>query len=160
VTEDIGMKIRVKFGKNPYNNRFTCGHCRKPFERGGFFLRLEHGGQVVDIPVCPRCFESGDLLEGMIDLSAGKPFQLQHIKLIQGKLLRLFIRFIRCQAASLRCFIAARHGVKTVYFSATIKDVLFHSLRDGQALRMAIRLLSWRPVARISGWKICAGWPT
>ena len=63
------MKIRVKFGKNPYSNNFICGHCREPFELGGFFIRLEHGGQVVDIPVCPRCWESGDLLEGMIDLS-------------------------------------------------------------------------------------------
>jgi len=69
VTEGIGMKIRVKFGKNPYSNNFICGHCREPFERGGFFIRFEHGGQVVDIPVCPRCFESGDLFEGMIDLS-------------------------------------------------------------------------------------------
>jgi hypothetical protein len=64
------MKIRVKFGLNPYDNSFICGRCREPFERGGLFVRLEHGGNVVDIPVCSRCVESGGLFEGVIDLSA------------------------------------------------------------------------------------------
>jgi hypothetical protein len=63
------MKIRVKFGKNPYSNSFTCGHCREPFERGGFILRIEYDGKLVDIPVCPRCFDVGYLYEGFIDLS-------------------------------------------------------------------------------------------
>ena len=154
------MQIRVKFGKNPYSNQFICSHCGREFSGGGFFLRIEYRGNLVDIPICPACFDEGTLYEGMVDLTGGKPAQLQHIKLIQGKLSRFLILFIRCQAASLSCIIAARPGVKTVYIFATIRDVLFHSLRDGQALRMAIRLLSWRPVARISGWKICAGWPT
>ena len=63
------MKIRVKFGKNPYSNKFTCGHCREPFERGGFILRLEYHGNVVDIPVCPECYEKRDLFESVVDLS-------------------------------------------------------------------------------------------
>ena len=63
------MKIRVKFGKNPYSNSFTCGHCREPFERGGFILRLEYQDNVVDIPVCQRCYEADTLFEGCIDLS-------------------------------------------------------------------------------------------
>jgi len=70
MTEGQDMKIRVKFGKNPYSNRFTCGHCREPFERGGFILRIEHDGKLIDIPVCSRCFETSALFEGMIDLSA------------------------------------------------------------------------------------------
>jgi len=64
------MKIRVKFGKNPYSNRFTCGYCREPFERGGFILRIEHGGKLVDIPVCPACYDTGTLFESLVDLSA------------------------------------------------------------------------------------------
>ena len=64
------MKIRVKFGMNPYDNIFICGRCREPFERGGFFIRFEHDGHVVDIPVCARCCAAGDLFEGLIDLSA------------------------------------------------------------------------------------------
>ena len=63
------MKIRVKFGMNPYGNDFTCAACRRSFNTGGFFLRLEHDGNVVDIPVCSGCYEKGDLFEGMIDLS-------------------------------------------------------------------------------------------
>ncbi len=46
------MKIRVKFGRNPYSNRFACSHCRREFESGGFFLRFEHEEIIVDIPVC------------------------------------------------------------------------------------------------------------
>lgn len=61
--------IRVKFGKNPYSQTFKCGHCRDEFEKSGFFLRLEYDGKVIDIPICERCFESGDMVEGMIDLT-------------------------------------------------------------------------------------------
>lgn len=55
------MKIRVKFGKNPYGNDFTCAACRRSFSTGGFFLRLECRGNVVDIPVCRGCYDAGDL---------------------------------------------------------------------------------------------------
>ena len=64
------MKIRVKFGKNPYGNNFTCAFCGRSFDAGGFYMRLEYCGNVVDIPICSQCFEAGDLFEGMIDLSA------------------------------------------------------------------------------------------
>jgi len=64
------MKIRVKFGKNPYGNRFTCSFCGSAFESGGFYLRLEYRGNIVDIPICPRCYETNALYEGMIDLTA------------------------------------------------------------------------------------------
>ena len=64
------MKIRLKFGKNPYSNLFTCSFCRREFDAGGFFLRLEHDGNIIDAPVCRDCFESGDSYEAMIDLSA------------------------------------------------------------------------------------------
>jgi len=63
------MKIRVKFGMNPYSNNFTCASCGKSFNSGGFILRLEHAGTVVDIPVCAGCFDAGDLFESMVDLS-------------------------------------------------------------------------------------------
>lgn len=64
------MKIRVKFGKNPYSNQFTCSHCGRKFGGGGLFLRIEHSGTVVDIPLCAACVEETALYEGMIDLSA------------------------------------------------------------------------------------------
>ncbi|MFC1474804.1 hypothetical protein ACFLQK_02055 [bacterium] len=64
------MKIRLKFGKNPYSNRFTCSFCGNEFESGGFFLRIEYRGSIVDIPICPQCYDSGTLYEGMIDLTA------------------------------------------------------------------------------------------
>ncbi len=63
------MKIRVKLGKNLYSNRFTCSFCRREFETGGFFLRIEHDGNIVDVPICNMCFESGDTFEGLVDLS-------------------------------------------------------------------------------------------
>jgi len=63
------MKIRLKFGKNPYSNRFTCSYCRREFEAGGFFLRIEHKENIVDVPICQICFETGDSYESMIDLS-------------------------------------------------------------------------------------------
>ncbi len=63
------MKIRVKFGKTPYGNNFTCAFCGRSFDTNGFYMRLEYCGKVVDIPICSQCFETGDLFEGMIDLS-------------------------------------------------------------------------------------------
>jgi len=63
------MKIRLKFGKNPYANRFTCSRCRREFEAGGFLLRIEHAETIVDVPICDVCFETGSLYESMIDLS-------------------------------------------------------------------------------------------
>jgi len=32
------MKIRVKFGKNPYGNNFTCALCRCSFDANGFYM--------------------------------------------------------------------------------------------------------------------------
>jgi len=63
------MKIRVKFGMNPYSNRFICSFCGSAFESGGFILRLEHAGILVDIPVCVECYGTGDLFESVVDLS-------------------------------------------------------------------------------------------
>ncbi len=64
------MQIRVKFGRNPYGNRFTCSFCGSAFESGGFFMRLEYAGIIVDIPICSKCYERDSLYEGIIDLSA------------------------------------------------------------------------------------------
>ncbi len=64
------MRIRVKFGKNLYSNQFTCSFCRQEFDDGGFFLRVEHEGAMVDVPICPTCFDSGATFEGLVDLSA------------------------------------------------------------------------------------------
>lgn len=61
--------IRLKFGRNPYHQPFTCAFCRRAFEQGGFFIRLEHQEKVVDVPLCPKCFGEDNLYEGMIDLS-------------------------------------------------------------------------------------------
>ena len=63
------MRIRVKFGKNPYSNRFTCSHCGRTFDSGGFFMRIEYRGSIVDIPLCSACVEETSFFEGMIDLS-------------------------------------------------------------------------------------------
>ena len=71
------MRIRLKFGKNPYSNEFTCSHCGSRFNKGGFFTRIEYAGNVIDIPVCGECFEKGDLLEGMIDLDLRGPYSLR-----------------------------------------------------------------------------------
>jgi len=65
--------VRVKFGPNPYHHEFVCAVCRSGFDRGGFFLRLEANGNVVDVPVCPACWGSGDLLEGVIDMTRHNP---------------------------------------------------------------------------------------
>ena len=64
------MRIRVKFGKNPYSNDFACSHCGQRFRSGGFFLRIEYHGKVVDIPICAECYATDALYEGMIDLTA------------------------------------------------------------------------------------------
>jgi len=63
------MRIRVKFGENPYSNRFTCSHCGRAFESGGFFMRIECCEKIVDIPVCCACVEETAFFEGMVDLS-------------------------------------------------------------------------------------------
>ncbi len=66
--EEDDMKIRVKFGNNPYDNCFSCSRCGSSFESGGFILRIEHSGTVVDIPICSECFDKGDLFEGLIEI--------------------------------------------------------------------------------------------
>jgi len=66
-------QVRVKFGPNPYDQEFTCALCRRPFERGGFFMRVEANGNVVDVPVCPACYEKGELLEGVLDMTRHNP---------------------------------------------------------------------------------------
>ena len=68
--EGDDVKVRVKFGKNPYSNRFSCSRCGSKFDSGGFFLRIEHYGTVVDIPICKRCYEADAFYEGIIDLTA------------------------------------------------------------------------------------------
>lgn len=67
------MKILVKFGRNPYSNRFTCGHCRQEFSAQGLILRIEHISSVVDIPICPDCTQTYDLFEGIINLDKHDP---------------------------------------------------------------------------------------
>jgi len=62
-------QVRVKFGPNPFHQEFVCAVCRSAFAEGGFFLRLEAGGNVVDVPVCPACWDRSDLLEGVVDMT-------------------------------------------------------------------------------------------
>lgn len=69
------ISLRVKMGKNPYSQEFTCSKCRKEWDndktrKKSFFLRLEVDGMIIDFPICPKCFEEGYLLEvGNIDIS-------------------------------------------------------------------------------------------
>ena len=70
-----GIYVRIKMGKNPYSQEFTCSKCRKEWDndktrKESFFLRLEVDGMIIDFPICPKCFEEGYLLEvGNIDIS-------------------------------------------------------------------------------------------
>ena len=66
-------QVRVKFGPNPYAQGFVCARCRRRFERGGFFLRVEANASVVDVPVCQVCWGKGDLLEGVLDMTKHNP---------------------------------------------------------------------------------------
>ena len=61
-------RVRVKFGKNPYAQEFTCAHCRKPFTRGGLLLRVESESRIVDVPVCPACNAGADLFARLLDV--------------------------------------------------------------------------------------------
>ena len=60
--------LRLKFGRNPYTSEFTCAHCRGRFAGGGLYARLEHAGNLVDVPVCPDCERKFGLFEGEVDL--------------------------------------------------------------------------------------------
>jgi hypothetical protein len=62
--------IRLKFGRNPYTNAFTCAKCQGRFDRGGLCVRLEFAGRTVDVPVCPACERTYGLFEGTVDLDA------------------------------------------------------------------------------------------
>ncbi len=66
--ENDTMRIRVKFGRNIYQNEFTCSHCGRKFSGGGLFLRIEYSGSIVDIPLCSACVEETALFEGCIAL--------------------------------------------------------------------------------------------
>jgi len=65
--------LRVKVGLNPYANRHTCAHCREEFEKGGFWIRLELGGTVVDMPLCGGCIAAGHLYETVVRFDEHHP---------------------------------------------------------------------------------------
>ena len=65
----MSKRVRVKFGKNPYAQEFTCAHCRKPFTHGGLLLRVDFESHIVDVPICPACNEGADLFEGLLDVT-------------------------------------------------------------------------------------------
>jgi len=67
------MALRVKFGLNPYGNRHRCARCREEFEGGGFWIRLEQGGMVVDMPLCPSCLAAGHLYETVVTFDRHDP---------------------------------------------------------------------------------------
>ena len=60
--------LRLKFGRNPYTSELTCAHCQRRFTGGGLYVRLEHAGRLVDVPLCPECESRFGLFEGEIDL--------------------------------------------------------------------------------------------
>ena len=61
-------RIRLKFGRNPYHQRFTCASCRRTFERGGFFIRIQCQENTVDFPLCQACLDDDRMYETMVDL--------------------------------------------------------------------------------------------
>jgi len=65
--------LRVKVGPNPYSNRHTCAHCREEFEKGGFWIRLELAGTVVDMPLCEGCLAAGALYETLVPFDEHHP---------------------------------------------------------------------------------------
>ena len=60
------IPIRVKFGPRPYTQVHVCAYCRDEFERGGFWLRLEQAGVMVDMPICPDCLAEANLFEVVV----------------------------------------------------------------------------------------------
>lgn len=63
-----GIKLRVKFGFNPYSMPFRCAKCGKEWDNyyhihKGLFLRIEVNGKIIDFPICPKCSEEKNLLE-------------------------------------------------------------------------------------------------
>ena len=67
------MALRVKFGLNPYSVPHRCARCRSAFERGGFWLRLERDGVVVDMPLCNPCLQAGHLYETLVAFDCHDP---------------------------------------------------------------------------------------
>ena len=65
--------LRLKFGRNPYTSEFVCANCRCPFTGGGLYVRLEHAGKLVDVPVCAECERKFGLFEGVVDLDQDNP---------------------------------------------------------------------------------------
>jgi len=61
-------RVRVKFGKNPYAQEFTCAHCSKPFTHGGLLLRADFESRNFDVPICPACNAGADLFERLLDV--------------------------------------------------------------------------------------------
>jgi hypothetical protein len=64
------LKIRIKFGINPFSQRFICSYCRKEFEKlklpdgyipdsKSLFLKLEVNGEIMDFPICYDCSPKG-----------------------------------------------------------------------------------------------------
>jgi hypothetical protein len=54
------VKLRVKLGMNPYEQEFTCSHCREQWDNTEtrsktIWLRLEVDGKLLDFPICPKC---------------------------------------------------------------------------------------------------------
>lgn len=66
-------RLRVKVGRNPYSNRLTCAYCRKEYERGGLWLRLELHERIVDLPLCAECLAAGHLYETLVSFDDHHP---------------------------------------------------------------------------------------
>jgi len=65
--------LRIKFGPNPYGNKFTCSYCRTEFDKEGLWLRLEQTGIIIDMPLCRDCLAAGNLYETIVTFDKHHP---------------------------------------------------------------------------------------
>ena len=66
------VPVRWRFGPTPNAQTQVCAHCRKAFERGGLWLRLEQWVITVEIRLCQNFPSVGNLFEAVV------PFDLPH----------------------------------------------------------------------------------
>jgi hypothetical protein len=63
--------MELTVSKNPLKNNSNCAYCGKVFSKNGFSLQLEVDHKMIDLPICPSCFDRIPRFEATVNLEQG-----------------------------------------------------------------------------------------
>ncbi len=63
--------MELTVSRNPLKNNPSCAHCGKVFNKNGFTLQMEVDHKLIDLPICPSCFDLLPRFEATVNLEQG-----------------------------------------------------------------------------------------